>query len=176
MFQYNQPICKDLFLANCLTPLQTALYWGQEGERRVGESSRNSGKSQVNMCLASGFQPVEEWHTCDQVRVLEPGPRIRCHSGITVNLVRLDQGAIVTDVLMALFLKCWQNSEWNICSDLVIIANSRLWVDECWFRFSLCVFFCMLSFPHRNCYKLLLFLFNALVCFISNFYIFLYFF
>lgn len=26
-------MCKDLFLANCLTPLQTALYWGQEGGR-----------------------------------------------------------------------------------------------------------------------------------------------
>lgn len=69
----------------------------------MGESSRNSGKSQVNMCFASGFQPVEEWHTCDQMRVLEHGPRIRCHSGIIVKLVRPDQGAIVTDVLMALF-------------------------------------------------------------------------
>lgn len=74
------------------------------------------------------------------------------------------------------FKKRWQNSEWNICSNLVIIANSRLWADECWFRFSLCVFFCMLSFPHQNCYKLLLFLLNALVCFISNFYLLLYFF
>lgn len=81
-------MCEDLFLANCLTPLQTALCWGQEGGNRVGESSRHSRKSQVNMCFASRFQPVEEWHTWDQVRVLEHGPRIRCHSGITANLVK----------------------------------------------------------------------------------------